>query len=1048
MSRVTAVDITPGDMERGALTAEYDVPHDAWFFAAQGERTMPFAALLEVVLQPCGTLAVLMGISDAVDTDLSFRNLDGDGHVLAEVDASIRTLRTTTRLTNVARLGEVFITRFTLQCVGVDTEGAEHPVMELDTAFGFFADEALARQAGIAPEGEAELFARPANVDIRLDDPRWANPSRPQVAAASLRTCERIVGLWPGSGEEGAPVAELRAERQNSPRDWYFRAHFYQDPVQPGSIGLEGFLQILRVWMLHEGLDEGLHDARFVPIASESVGWRFRGQILPWTETSAVTMRIVEAARTEEGAYARAEASLWADGLRIYTASFGLRIVQGALPARPGFELDPARDTWLHDHRPTWSRAVLPMAVLLDRLARGARGAEPVVSLHGVAPTGWVFADTKLSLRTCHREGRVVLQAVRDGEVQDCASARVQTGRYAHRPNAWPQLGEPVATDPYADGTLFHGPSYQVLKANYSCADGASALLSVDAGVPKGILHPALLDGAFHAISYDRLQAWFPEVEQGVGALPALVPQLEFFGPVPDHGPVRCEVRPAGLMAGDPRFPTVAIQWIGPHGVWAQGRVVLACFPLGLPSRRDRVAFIRDHLPVPGARLSTAEPDGTVTITREAVRSADWLPGTVASIYGTEDLAEIALRDAIAAAHGLHPGQVREQLPLTRFDARTEAIDAGVRLHVDGGGRLDLSPLEAYWAASAADEVIVDLNRALLQRFVRRVVIADPARTAAVRGRPVLYLANHQVGVESLMFALVGSALQDCPMSVLVKAEHRDSWLGTLDALSSQHPAATRPGMMIFFDRDAPDLARLEAEISARVEAGHSILIHAEGHPVPTRAPGGEAERRVPAVGPSVRPARRAAALRGRPSARRSFPSVWSSPTAWRPRTSGSDRPSHGRRSRTCRTRAVSIAPSRPSTRSVPRWTPSSRIPRTRRSPRRSPTRQGAPTQSRRGWSHGWPWSSPGPAATAHSACFAVRCPTMAARSRRGASEWPTGSRGGRRGLGRHPTTFEQAAVPAARVTSSSRRQRSWPASRISSRGSRSYRTRSPSTRT
>ena len=30
------------------------------------------------------------------------------------------------------------------------------------------------------------------------------------------------------------------------PEFWFFKAHFYQDPVWPGSLGLESFLQLLK----------------------------------------------------------------------------------------------------------------------------------------------------------------------------------------------------------------------------------------------------------------------------------------------------------------------------------------------------------------------------------------------------------------------------------------------------------------------------------------------------------------------------------------------------------------------------------------------------------------------------------------------------------------------------------------------------------------------------------------------------------------------------------------------------------------------------------
>ena len=64
------------------------------------------------------------------------------------------------------------------------------------------------------------------------------------------------------------------------------------------------------------------------------------------------------------------------DGLRIYEATnVGMRIVS---PTRLGEHaagderLDPAVDTWLNDHCPTWTVPALAMMSMVDRLAAGA----------------------------------------------------------------------------------------------------------------------------------------------------------------------------------------------------------------------------------------------------------------------------------------------------------------------------------------------------------------------------------------------------------------------------------------------------------------------------------------------------------------------------------------------------------------------------------------------------------------------------------------------------------------------------------------------------
>ena len=85
--------------EGSAVEVEYDIPADAWYFAANGARTMPFAVLLEAALQPCGWLATWAGSPLTTERDLSFRNLDGDGRLLAEVLPGDGTLRTRAVLT-------------------------------------------------------------------------------------------------------------------------------------------------------------------------------------------------------------------------------------------------------------------------------------------------------------------------------------------------------------------------------------------------------------------------------------------------------------------------------------------------------------------------------------------------------------------------------------------------------------------------------------------------------------------------------------------------------------------------------------------------------------------------------------------------------------------------------------------------------------------------------------------------------------------------------------------------------------------------------------
>ena len=60
-----------------------------------------------------------------------------------------------------------------------------------------------------------------------------------------------------------AGLGRLRAEKDVAARQWFFKAHCFQDPVQPGSLGIEAMLQALQALAIDLGLGEGLEAPRF-----------------------------------------------------------------------------------------------------------------------------------------------------------------------------------------------------------------------------------------------------------------------------------------------------------------------------------------------------------------------------------------------------------------------------------------------------------------------------------------------------------------------------------------------------------------------------------------------------------------------------------------------------------------------------------------------------------------------------------------------------------------------------------------------------------------
>src|SRR5690606_32967952 len=110
ISRIAEVEGPLGVMQVGArVVAQDHLPGSVWYFDEHGCARMPFAVLLEAALQPCGWLASYVGSALTVDDELGFRNLDGEGEVLAELAPGCGTLRTEVVLTDVSATGGMII---------------------------------------------------------------------------------------------------------------------------------------------------------------------------------------------------------------------------------------------------------------------------------------------------------------------------------------------------------------------------------------------------------------------------------------------------------------------------------------------------------------------------------------------------------------------------------------------------------------------------------------------------------------------------------------------------------------------------------------------------------------------------------------------------------------------------------------------------------------------------------------------------------------------------------------------------------------------------
>ncbi|HEY1721600.1 MAG TPA: beta-ketoacyl synthase N-terminal-like domain-containing protein [Magnetospirillaceae bacterium] len=322
MSRVIGLDARMEELRAGSsVESEYDIPSDAWYFAENGSGgTMPWCVLLEAVLQPCGWLASFIGVPLTSEEDLFFRNLDGAATVHRELGREDGTLRTRAKLTSISRMGEMTIVAFEVRAALAGGES----VLTMTTAFGFFPARALANQSGIPARAEEMERLRRPSMPTGDDDVDHLALLRPRLASGSLLMLDRVTVIDLHGGPAGLGAAY--GEKDVRPGEWFFKAHFFGDPVQPGSLGLEALLQLLKALALAQGLDHDIPTARFESVALDGrINWKFRGQVLPTNKLISSVVEITEVARDGASVTVTATGSLWVDGLKIYEVT-GLAI--------------------------------------------------------------------------------------------------------------------------------------------------------------------------------------------------------------------------------------------------------------------------------------------------------------------------------------------------------------------------------------------------------------------------------------------------------------------------------------------------------------------------------------------------------------------------------------------------------------------------------------------------------------------------------------------------------------------------------------------------
>ncbi len=310
---------------KSGIVTEYDAPIETWYYRHNSSDTIPYSILMEIALQPCGFLSAYLGTTLLYPKDsLYFRNLDGRGRIVKKVDIRGKTVTNRSRLLSQSNIQGMIIQSFDFEML-CDGE----LFFQGDARFGFFSGNALANQVGldrgkdVRPWAEATGGLPVTSIDLNSPESRkrfYAIDSKQPHYRLAQHQLDllNVVQIVEGGGRY--QQGYIYANKEVKLTDWYFKCHFHQDPVMPGSLGVEAILQAMQVYALQLDLGKHLKSPRFAQVIEHEIVWKYRGQI-PQPDVSTDMYLEVHLSKVEIGTdkvTLIGDASLWKPKLRIY----------------------------------------------------------------------------------------------------------------------------------------------------------------------------------------------------------------------------------------------------------------------------------------------------------------------------------------------------------------------------------------------------------------------------------------------------------------------------------------------------------------------------------------------------------------------------------------------------------------------------------------------------------------------------------------------------------------------------------------------------------
>ncbi len=320
VDRVLDIKGQRGQLQQPAdITTEYQtIPH-AWYFEENPYPGLPLGLLMEIALQPCGILSAYLGTALQLPPDVNiFRNLDGQIHFKASPPPAGALITNRARLLSSLSLSGMLLQEFAFELsVGGQT------FLEGQSSFGYF------RQAEMEKEGRLDESA-PLDISAGFR-PLAARSSRtaPDVPHPHLDLIEGLV-FKENAGKFGRGL--LVGERRLDGNEWFYRNHFYQDPVMPGSLGVEAMLQAMWSWLQER---HAAPDPRRAAVGfglPEPLEWKYRGQVTPLNRALRFELHLKNELHPHAAPALAADADFFVDDRKIYAIrNLALALKEGNL---------------------------------------------------------------------------------------------------------------------------------------------------------------------------------------------------------------------------------------------------------------------------------------------------------------------------------------------------------------------------------------------------------------------------------------------------------------------------------------------------------------------------------------------------------------------------------------------------------------------------------------------------------------------------------------------------------------------------------------------